>query len=149
MTDSAVETNTAPKRKRGILPTQRTLEYLRRQGMTAAVVEKLIRLPVLPGRPKRPPFYQDLFGFIDIVALEPGVYGVLGVQTTTVANQAARLVKIADEPRARLWLNAANRLWVVGWVKKGKRGERKLWTATVTEVTLENLSSWATPAAPF
>jgi len=138
-----------PKRKRVVLPAERTLEYLRKHGMTAQVVERLIRPPMIPGRPKRPPFYQDLFGCIDIVALEPGAYGVLGVKCTTVANQADRLHKIADEPRARLWLETANRLWVVGWAKKGKRGERKLWTATVTEVTLENLATWATEPAPF
>lgn len=138
-----------PKRPRRVLPAQRTLEYLRKHGMTAQVVERLIRPPTIPGRFTRPPFYQDLFGFIDIVALQPTFYGVLGVQTTTVANQASRLTKIADEPRAQLWLEHANRIWVVGWSKKGKRGERKLWTPTVTEVTLENLATWATPPAPF
>ena len=107
-------------------PTSRTLQFLRKQGVTVAIVERWN-----PGARVR----QDLFGVIDIVGLEPGKAGVLGVQTTTAANIAARREKIAQEPRAALWMACGNRLQIIGWAKRGARGKRKVWTPTVEDVS--------------
>ena len=54
----------------GISPTSRTLKYLRTQGWEAGIVEKFN--PYAHVR-------QDLFGFIDIIAL--GEKKIIGVQS--------------------------------------------------------------------
>ena len=107
-------------------PTARTLLELRKRGAFADVVERRLAKTFVT---------KDLFGCIDIVALEPGITGCLGVQCTTVANQAARVAKILDEPRALMWLGTGNRLQVWGWAKKGAKGRRKLWALSVTSIT--------------
>lgn len=104
-------------------PTSRTLRFLRAAGMTVQVVEKWN-----PHAKIR----QDLFGCIDVVALHHGVPGILGVQATTTANAAARLLKIMAIPAAKLWVECGNRLWVVGWRKLKTRK----WEPRITEVTV-------------
>jgi hypothetical protein len=57
------------------------------------------------------------------------------------SNLAARIRKVAVERQeaARAWLQCGNRIMVIGWSKRGKRGCRKRWTATRREVTLADL----------
>ena len=71
----------------------------------------------------------DLFGFIDIVALD-GHPGLLGIQATTTSNAPARVTKILEEctEAALEWLAAGNRVEVWGWAKRGLKDKRKLWT---------------------
>ncbi len=59
-------------------PTARTLQALRKLGMTADVVERW--LPRIMVR-------KDYLGFADVLALD-GQPGVLAIQTTTGANKA-------------------------------------------------------------
>lgn len=110
-------------------PTSRSLAWLKAQGWTCGSVERRI-----PGK-----FVTvDLFGFLDYVALKPGQNGVLGLQFTSGSNHAARVQKILLEPRARLWLDCSNRIWVVSWQKQGARGARKLWKPRIQEILLEH-----------
>jgi len=90
-------------------PTQRTLSRLRKDGWTCAVVEHWN--PYAKVR-------QDLFGFIDVLAIRPGE--TLGVQSTTDAHIAERRKKAAKGLLPE-WLAAGNRFEVWGW-RKGKRG---------------------------
>ena len=103
-------------------PTARSLAHLRKLGATAEVVERWI-----PQARKR----KDLFGFIDIVALD-GMPGTLGVQTTSAGNVSHRLEKIETACRFAMerWLEAGNRIVIHGWAKRGPRGKRKVWTLT-------------------
>lgn len=78
-------------------PTKRSLKKLREEGYLCQVVEHWN--PFARVR-------QDLFGFIDIVAIKDGV--TLGVQTTTRANINARVVKIR-------WLTAYPIVKASGW----------------------------------
>jgi hypothetical protein len=117
-------------------PTSRALQQLRKDGWLPAVVEKWN-----PGARVR----QDLFGFIDIVAI-PGVYqttlGICGIQVTTAAHMAERFTKIASPPvldKARAWLQAGNQVEIWGYAKRGPRGQRKVWTLTRRAVTLRDL----------
>ncbi len=128
-------------------PTARSLAYLRARGACAEVVEQMVRVPAGPGRRPRA-FRRDLLGCLDIVAIEPGRPGVLGVQACRTADQANRLAKIRFEPRARLWLQAGNRILVIGWAKRGARGARKVWQPSITEVTIEMLAGVATDGKP-
>lgn len=111
-------------------PTQRTLKLLRNKGMTCQVVERWNQFAKVR---------QDLFGFIDIVAmatsgvatsgLEPGI---IGVQCTSGegGNRAARRAKIIAEPKAFTWLKAGGEIWLITWAKRGK-GKVKTWQYTV------------------
>jgi hypothetical protein len=100
-------------------PTQRALAECKRRGWTAQVVERWN--PYAKVR-------QDLFGVIDIVALTPD--GIVGIQATggQGGNHAARVAKIAAEPKAQLWKAAGGKLVVWSWALRGARGEAKVWT---------------------
>lgn len=124
-------------------PAARTLLELRKRGCIAQVVEQTIRASKFGGKPRI--FKRDLFGCMDLVALEPGRQGVLGIQATTVSNQAARVKKILDEPRALMWLGCGCRIEVHGWSKRGARGKRKTWTLSVMPITVER---WNDPLCP-
>lgn len=104
-------------------PTARTLRWLRKQGYTAGVVEKWI-----PQTRRR----VDLFGFIDLIAIKEGE--TVGVQATSTSNMAARFAKMRELEAMPLWLQAGNKLWIVGWSKKGKAGKRKLWTPSLRKL---------------
>jgi hypothetical protein len=108
-------------------PTSRTLEWLRKRSFTAQVVERFNQFAKVR---------QDLFSVIDVVALCPGRPGVLGVQACAAASHANRLAKVIAEPKARLWLECGNDLWLMSWRKGGAKGKRKIWTERVEVVTL-------------
>ena len=112
-------------------PTARSLAHLRQQGAMAQVVEHWNHFS---GR------RHDLFGFIDIVAVDDQP-GVLGVQTTSASNVSARMTKLRDEcaGEMRRWLLAKNRLVVHGWAKRGPRGKRKTWSVSERWVTSKDL----------
>lgn len=109
-------------------PTQRTLAWLRLNGFMVGSVEKWI-----PQTKQR----VDLFGFIDLVAVHDDETGCLGIQATSASNMASRQDKILSLDSAHRWLKAGNRIWVVGWSKKGAAGQRKLWTPTTKIITRE------------
>lgn len=136
-------------------PTQRTLARLREFGYHAAVVEKWN-----PHARVR----QDLFGGIDIVAVERAPtcsfsaydryasgegLGVLGIQACAAASAAARETKLRTlvaEPDGalRAWLAAGNRLEVWAWGlrlsgerrKDGLLDRRKTWQLDRRRTTL-------------
>jgi len=107
-------------------PTQRSLKLLRDRGLTAGVTEKWNSHARLR---------QDLFGFIDIVAIDHKV-GILAVQTTSGPNVAARIQKIKELPAAREWLLCYGLIVVHGWRKVGARGKRKLWECREVQLVL-------------
>jgi hypothetical protein len=63
---------------------------------------------------------KDLFGFIDILCL--GADGsIVGVQSTSASNVAARITKIAESPLVGRVRQAGIRIVVHGWRKvKGR-----------------------------
>lgn len=97
-------------------PTQRSLEFLRKHGYRAAVVEKFNSFV------KR---RQDLFGFADIIAV--GHNEILLVQTTSASNFASRATKIRESEAARDWIFNGGVIAIHGW-KKTKDGR---WTARI------------------
>lgn len=107
-------------------PTKRTLALLRKLGYRVAVVERWNAFAKIR---------QDLFGFIDVLAIRKDEPGVLGVQATTRANQAARMAKILEAPALVDWICSGNRVEVHGWAKVGPRGKRKTWQVTRQEVS--------------
>lgn len=105
-------------------PTARSLAKLRKDGWTAATVEKW------NGFIKR---RNDLYGFGDILAFKGDV--TLIVQSTSGGNVSARVEKIKLIPAADHWLQSETRRIVVhGWARQGPRGKRKLWTCREVEI---------------
>jgi len=110
--------------------TQRSLATLRAAGWYAAVVEHWN-----PHAHIR----QDLFGIGDIIAVRSSSPGCALIQCTSGSNVSARVKKILDAPVTMTWLAAGNVLAVWGWVKKGPRGKRKVWTLTTRNITARDV----------
>lgn len=127
-----------PSGSRGskLTPTARALAECKRRGWPAGVVERYV------SQTRR---RHDLFGFIDLVALD-GQRGVLGIQVTSSSNMSARVTKIQTEcsERAVNWLHAGNRVQVWGFAKRGARGARKLWTLRVVDVDVDDRGRFTT-----
>lgn len=94
-------------------PTARTKELLEGFGFRVAITEHWNQWAHIR---------QDLFGFIDLVALGTGK--VIGVQTTTASHRASRREKILALDNARRWCQAGAYIWLITW---SKRGPRKKW----------------------
>ena len=103
-----------------ISPTQLSLKKLREEGYTVAVVEHWNAFARIR---------QDLFGFIDLLALKGKE--VLAVQTTTATNMNARIKKIADHENIDIVREAGWTIHVHGW----HQDEKKKWLCKVKDVS--------------
>lgn len=116
---------------KGLSATQRTLRALREQGLVCAIVEKWNPY----GGPHG--IRQDLFGIIDVLALDPR-RGVVGVQST--GNDFAGHFKKLTEERAQEcleWLRTpgtALELWAWRKVKAQRGGKLLLWQPRVQQL---------------
>lgn len=108
-------------------PTSRSLDLARSQGWTAGVVEKWN-----PHARIR----QDLFGVIDIVALDDN-QGVLAIQACAGSGASARIKKSLAEPRLKIWLERGSRFEVWAWAKRGPRGKAKRWSVRKVVFTVD------------
>jgi hypothetical protein len=99
--------------------TQLTLKLLRKQGWTVDVVERWV------GKPGGFGVHKDLFGCIDVLAVDHG--RLLAVQSTSDTSGRGlpdHVRKCLAEPRLALWLTVGCfEVW--GWAKRGGRGQRK------------------------
>jgi len=102
-------------------PTQRSLAALRATDWLCAVVEHWNHHAKIR---------QDLYGFVDILAVKPGI--TLAVQTTTASNVAARVAKIRESPHLARVLAAGWRVEVHGWARPTKR--IRVWRLRVVPV---------------
>jgi hypothetical protein len=117
------------------LATQRSLNYLRRLGWTACIVEKWI-----PPRGKMKFGVRiDAFGFGDLLACSPLAFGqeprpggsIALVQTFPLARWKDHEAKILAIPEFQKWKEAGGIVLLHGWAfkpKDGIRGNRKVWT---------------------
>lgn len=115
------------KRKKATPTTARTLAECRRRGWIAGVVERRIPFP----KPQGTKF--DFLGVIDVIAVEPGRIGSVGIQSTTNTggHHAKHRDKILAESRALSWVEAQNRLELWTWAKQGAAGKAKRWTLRI------------------
>jgi len=113
-------------------PTQRTLAALRAMGRKCGIVEKWNAHARIR---------QDLFGIIDIIALDP-VAGVVGVQSTGQDFAGHRHKLEGDKAQECIdWLSTpgtALELW--GWrrVKVKRGGKAMVWQPRIKIYTLED-----------
>jgi len=143
----------APSKKRARPQnyTQKTLKALRDLGYTAEVVEKWI-----PFYPKDPVtgksvrgeggIRRDLFEFIDIVAMKPGI-GIVGVQSTGPHGHSQHKRTILACNAAQTWLRSRGRIALYSWKKvqitkkDGTKGKSRRWKARMEEIKLEDFES--------
>ena len=114
-------------------PTQRTIRELKNRGQVCAIVEKWNAYAGIR---------QDMFGIIDIIALDP-VRGVIGVQSTGQAF-SEHYKKLTQEKAQQTmdWLNTPGtvlELW--GWrkIKAKKGGKAEIWAPRLAVITLADL----------
>lgn len=105
-------------------PTQRTIKRFKEEGYTVWIVEKWNHWAKIR---------QDLFGFIDILAMKQGE-PLIGIQTCVTGDMSTREKKIMDSPNYPIWLSTGCRLVIIGWAKQGARGKRKVWTPKAREM---------------
>lgn len=110
-------------------PTARTLEWLRKQGFAADVVERWTAIPSMPGGGIR----RDLFNIIDVVAIIHG--RIYGIQCGATSGHAAHRTKCLAEPILKQWLAAGGGMLLHSWAKQGPRGKAKRWTLKSEELT--------------
>lgn len=96
----------------GISPTKLTLRHLRD-------VEGWPLVEVVERWNPHARIRQDLFGFVDVLAVGPA--GVLAVQTTSATNVAARVRKIGEHDNVATVREAGIAIRVHGWAKRSGR----------------------------
>lgn len=118
---------------RGLSPTQRTIRALKDQGMICGSVEKFN--PYVGEHGIR----QDLFGFIDIVALDTSK-GIIAIQSCGQSFSAHRN-KLLEERNDAVyeWLRCGGKIELWGWRKvKLQRGGKALrWRPRIADITLD------------
>jgi len=118
----------------GLSNTQRTLRALRARGLVAAIVERWNQYAGPHG------IRQDLFGIIDVLALDPE-RGVIGIQSCgTAFNQHMQKLTVEKAQETSDWLSTPGtslELW--GWrkVKLKRGGKAERWTPRVVQITLD------------
>lgn len=120
-----------PKRS----PTQRTMDGQRKLGRVTAIAEKWNPYARRPDGGKG--IRQDLFGFIDIVALDGK--DIIAVQSCGDSHSAHKK-KILGQRRkqSELWLQSGGKIELWSWKKKAGKGfNRDTWTSRVEEITLD------------
>ena len=145
-------------------PTQRALQHLRDRGYMAEVVEywqpsfanravvdaakefasnpdssvklEQLRCKVAQLEQFGPGKRQDLFNFVDIVAVGNG--HILAVQCTSTSGLSARLKKITSDCQdaAVAWLKNQGMIEVHGWKRYAKAENRKFWRPTIRGLAL-------------
>lgn len=110
-------------------PTQRTLAYCRSRRIYVCIVEKW----VAQARKR-----IDAFGFGDLLALDT-MHGAVLLQACSACDISKRVEKIQTEceAAASAWLARGNRIYVIGWAKRGKAGAIKKWKARIVELLLD------------
>ena len=118
-------------------PTQRTIRELRGMGRRCAIVEKWNAYAGPHG------IRQDLFGIIDILALDPET-GVVGIQCCAGSGFAAHWQKITVEHAQETidWLTTPGtslELWAWRKVKVRRGGKAAVWRPRVAKVELSDV----------
>jgi hypothetical protein len=122
-----------------ILYTQRTLKELRKRGLVCGIVERFNQFGGQFG------VRIDLFGFVDLLAMDIIRRKIVAIQSTGQHGHAAHKKKIVGECRknAKLWLRCGGLIELWSWrkllVKRG--GKQRQWVPRIEQITLETMRS--------
>ena len=116
----------------GISPTQRTLKSMREQGRLCGIVERFIQYGKFGNR-------SDLFGFIDIIAIDP-TQGIVAIQSCG-QDFSGHVKKLTEERNEAVyeWLkHAPCELW--GWrkVKLSRGGKAMRWKPRIADIIIKD-----------
>ena len=114
-------------------PTKAALAYFRRQGFEPYVTQKFIRAP---GRS----FYQDAYGFGDILIYHAEKKITALVQACIRTDMANRRTKILNNPKAPGWVKAGNKIYLAALAKRKRRGSKRIKYELVFEDVSEKYS---------
>lgn len=122
---------------KGLSPVQRTLRALREQGRIVDVSEKWTINPKHPAGG----FRKDLFGFIDLICLDPEK-GIVAIQACGT-DFSAHLKKIMDSECTENvieWLKCKGtaELWSWRKVKLQRGGKAVRWQPRIRIITIED-----------
>ena len=92
--------------------TAHCMKLLAGKGLLVERVERWI--------PSRPPRTYDLFGILDVLAVNPTRRQTIGVQVTSRGELSKRRRKMIDSPHTRQLIRAGWRLELWGYDKRGK-----------------------------
>jgi hypothetical protein len=124
---------------KGLSYTQRTLRALREQGRICASTEKWNPFggPMING--KRIGIRQDLFGFIDVLCLDPQ-QGFVAVQSTGPSGMSLHRKSILENPNAYEWLKIGGKIEIYSWRKLlvNRQGKLKTWQPKIVEIILND-----------
>lgn len=119
--------------KKGLSYTQRTLRECRERGY---ICDKAEKFNAFAG-----PFgiRQDLFGFIDIIYLDPQK-GIVAIQSTGPSGHNQHRKKILENEFALEWLKCDGKIELWSWHKllKKRGGKLRVWSPRIEEITLKN-----------
>lgn len=133
--------------KRGLSSVQRTLRACREQGRFVDKTEQWIsygfKQKPEPGKPAGT--RRDLFGFIDIIAIDTDA--IVAIQACTQTGKAHR-EKILDCEYSLAWLKTGNKieLWVWRKIKVKRGGKAVRWTPKIENITVEDYEKLPEPA---
>jgi len=117
----------------GLSPTQRTLAAMREQGRVCGIVERFNSHVGKFG------IRQDLFGFIDIIAIDP-VDGIVAIQSCgqSFKQHVDKMIGERNENMYEWIKHAPIELW--GWRKvKLKRGGKAMrWKPRIADIILDD-----------
>jgi len=125
---------------KGLTNTQRTLRALREQGCIAEIVERYVKFGATGFGCRK-----DLFGFLDIISLDPKK-GIVGIQSTSGGCLPEHRRKIFEDKSIELqeWLKAGGKVEIYAWrkikLKRGGKAER--WSARIEEITTDSLNNY-------
>lgn len=116
--------------------TQKTIKELKARGCVVGIVERYNMFAGPHG------IRQDLFGFIDLIALNVQESRLIGVQSFG-QDYAPHYRKVTGECRERAlaWLRCGGEIELWGWrkmkviKKNGKKGKAEVWTPRVGSIT--------------
>jgi len=117
-----------------VSPTQRTIRELRNRGIRCAVVEKWNSFAKRPGDKGPPGIRQDLFGIVDVLALDPE-RGFLGVQCCSGSAASHRRKMLEDHLQECLdWVSTPGgclELWCWRKIKAKRGGKAMVWAPRI------------------
>lgn len=114
-------------------PTQRTLKAMREQGRLCGIVEKFQQYGGKFG------VRQDLFGFIDIIAIDP-TEGIIAIQSCG-QDYSGHVKKLTEERNESVfeWLkHAPCELWAWRKVKLKKGSKAMRWKPRIADLRIIN-----------